>query len=79
MIMIIIDKEIVAMSVPEMLIPVLALILIALGAAVLFLAADLDQFRRQLAGVRKESPSVRTGGFLAVGKAELELSGNRAD
>jgi len=67
------------MGVPEMLIPLLALILIGLGAAVLFLATDLDQFRRQLAGGRKEMPSVRAGGFLAVGKAELELSGNRAD
>jgi len=77
--MIIIDKETVAMSVPEMLIPLLALILIGLGAAVLFLAADLDMFRRHLAGGRKRASSVRAGGFFAVGKAELELSGNRAD
>ncbi|OUM99564.1 MAG: hypothetical protein BAA02_11300 [Paenibacillaceae bacterium ZCTH02-B3] len=76
--MIIIDKETVAMSVPEMLIPLLALVLIGLGAAVLFLAADLDMFRRGLSGGRKRTSSARAG-FFTVGNAELELSGHRAD
>lgn len=65
------------MDVLDVLLPAVTFLLIATGAAVLFLASDHDRFCRRLAGRRRET----TGGWLngSLPAARAELSGNRAD
>lgn len=65
------------MNVLQGLLPAVTFLLIALGAGVLFLAADHERFRRQLAGNRPETSAGWLNGALPAAKAEL--SGHRAE